>query len=171
MSNPLAEIRALGLPVTWATVRAGWDGIGAFSRLLKADDVRDFAQEQIDKAPDDSLADIVELSTVDDEGAVTPVLSRLASTVTDRDIRIWRSYLLTKLLANLPTSPISGLSELTSFWNTLGFPRDMPHVVQGLGNDISPDQYYTQDNYQKLVARHREWLRSEIAAIAGSSQL
>lgn len=36
MSNPLNEIRRLGLRLTWATVRVGWEGIRRPGRQLTA---------------------------------------------------------------------------------------------------------------------------------------
>jgi hypothetical protein len=161
----LSEMRSLGLPVTWATVRAGWEGVGRLGRQLTAADLEAFACQELEHACG-TRPEIAELCAGADEETIGVALARLAPNIPSRAIRTWRAFQLTQLLKELPESPVDGLSELTAFWNALDFPQDMPHVVQGLGNDITPNEYYTQENYRYLVDRHKAWLRSEIAAIA-----
>jgi hypothetical protein len=169
MSRPLDELRNLGFPVTWATVRAGWEGVGNLGRQLTVGDVSSFACQQLEHASAKVLSDIADLCAGLDEDNIDDVLRRLAPTISSREIRKWRAFLLAQLMKTLPESPVDGLAELTAFWNALDFPGDMPHVVQGLGNEISPNEYYTQDNYRMLLDRHRVWLRSEINALATES--
>jgi hypothetical protein len=170
MNGPIDELRSLGLPITWATVRAGWEGIGSLGRQLTAGDVSAFSCQQLEHANADVLADIAELCAGTDEDNIDGILRRLAPTICSLELRKWRVLLLTQVMKRLPESPVDGLAELTAFWNALDFPGDMPHVVQGLGNELSPSEYYTQDNYRTLLDRHREWLRSEIDALATESE-
>ena len=164
MTNPLDAIADLGLPVGWDVVRAGWAGPGEEGRQLTAADVADYACRQLDQPGD--AQDVTSLCITTDAEEIGAALARLAPAVSDRAIRTWRAFLLTRLLAGLPESPIAGLSELTSFWSALGFPAGMPHVVQGRGNDISPVDYYTEQNYRQIIDRHRDWLSAEIARLA-----
>jgi hypothetical protein len=166
MTDVLDQIKNLGLPLTWATIRAGWEGIGHLGRQLTAADVAAFACQEIANASAEILLDVADLCTGSDSESITEALARLAPDIRDRDRRTWRAVELIHLLEELPESPIDGLAELTDFWGALEFPDDMPHVVQGLGNDISPLDYYTEKTYRQLLDRHRTWLRSEIAAIA-----
>jgi hypothetical protein len=165
MSDHLKEIKAMGLPVTWATIRAGWDGIGCRGRQLTIADVATFACEQLENATTAMLPDIADLCAAADEDACETALGHLAPRTYYHAIRTWRAYQLAQLLKSLPESPVDGLSELTSFWNDLDFPEDMPHVVQGLGNEISPAEYYTEENYRYLVHKHQQWLQSEISGL------
>jgi hypothetical protein len=169
MSTPLDAISDLGLPVTLDVVRAGWDGIGDMPRQLMASDVADFACRQLAQPDSGDSADIANLCITTDSEEIDTALSRLVPVVSENAIRTWRAFLLAKLLGELPESPIDGLSELTSFWNALNFPDDMPHVVQGRNNDISPLDYYTEKNYQQIIQKHRDWLTSEISQLARAS--
>ena len=166
MTDTLDEIKSLGLLLAWSTIRAGWEGIGRLGRQLTPADVAAFACQEIQSASAEILPDVANLCAGSDSESITEALARLAPKIGDRDVRTWRAVELTHLLEELPASPIDGLAELTDFWGTFGFPDDMPHVVQGLGNDISPIDYYTEENYRQLLDRHRSWLRSEIASIA-----
>jgi Uncharacterized protein conserved in bacteria (DUF2247) len=170
MTNPLDVIASMGIPVTWPVVQAGWDGIGQMDRQLTVADISDFACKQLERLSADASADILDLCAATDSDEVNAVLPRLAPVISRNAIRTWRAVLLAKLLDELPGSPVDGLSELTSFWNTLNFPDDMPHVVQGRDNDISPVDYYTEKNYQQTIGKHRDWLRSEIAELARGDQ-
>ncbi len=53
--------------------------------------------------------------------------------------------------------------ELTELWVQFGYPEDSPHIIQGRGNNISPTEYYTQSNYDKLYIKNKEWLEKELS--------
>ena len=82
------------------------------------------------------------------------------------EFRKWRVIFVMK---NLPDNNsndfISNLLVLGDIWAKLSFPEDSPHIIQGKGNDISPEQYYTIENYNKLLKRHNEWVVDEINKI------
>ena len=59
-------------------------------------------------------------------------------------------------------SYIDGLMELSDLWIELEFPNDSPHIFQGRENNITPQEYYTKQNYDKLFSKHKEWLKNEI---------
>ena len=46
--------------------------------------------------------------------------------------------------------PIS--SKLGDIWAYLEFPPDSPHVFQGINNEITPEEYYTMQNYNLSFA-------------------
>jgi Uncharacterized protein conserved in bacteria (DUF2247) len=168
MTNLLDEIRSTGLPVTWPVIRAGWEGTGLGGRQLDLADVTGFACDQLaGSGAGDQADDIADLCIAADSEDAGRALSALAPDIPASAVRTWRAVLLGRLLTALPASAVAGLTELTSFWGSLGFPADMPHVVQGRGNDISPADYYTVANYQRLLRRHRDWLSSEIASLTG----
>ena len=54
---------------------------------------------------------------------------------------------------------------LTEFWQNFGFPTDSPHEVQGRVNEITPLEYYDDQNLQRLLSRHRAWIQEEKAAL------
>ena len=57
---------------------------------------------------------------------------------------------------------VDGLIQLTELWDKLDYPKDSPHTVQGRNNKISPNEYYTQENYDKLYKANCEWFRKEL---------
>ena len=129
-----------------------------------------FACQQLELASAKVLSGIVDFCAGLDEDNIDGVLRRLAPTISTREIRKWRAFLLAQRMKTLSESPVDALAEPTAFWHALDFPGDMPHVVQGLGNEVSPSEYYTQGNYRTLLDRHRVWLRSEIHALATESK-
>jgi len=169
MHSPLGDMEEMGLPVSWAVVRAGWQGIGMLERQLAAQQVKAFVQERIGTAEDGLLADVAVLCFPADDQAIGSALACLAPSVPGRAVRTWHVYLLAQLLGELPDDPVDGLCELTHFWGALDFPEGMPHVVQGRRNTVGPQEYYGQDSYRRPVSRHRVWLRREVAALAGGN--
>ena len=75
-----------------------------------------------------------------------------------RALKKWQKLLIEDLLKSLPNDAVDGLAELTSFWGQFDFPDDSPHIVQARSNSLTPQEYYTQENYESALKRHREWL-------------
>ncbi|MBD1226991.1 MULTISPECIES: DUF2247 family protein [Morganellaceae] len=77
--------------------------------------------------------------------------------------RKWRYVALYILLLNeLPDDYVYGLLKLNEFWNLWGDSVDSPNIVQGVGNNLSPTEYYSDENYHLLIEKHRNWLDREI---------
>lgn len=71
---------------------------------------------------------------------------------------------LVYVIKNMPNQNIdyiTGLIELGNIWSSLDFPKDSPHIFQGRNNTISPNDYYTRDNYNYLYQKHLEWIEKE----------
>jgi hypothetical protein len=67
-------------------------------------------------------------------------------------------FLLEKNISKLPIKYSEGLLYLTRFWSKFNFPKYMPHIVQGLNNDIKPEDYYSEENYIRIKKSHLRWL-------------
>lgn len=52
--------------------------------------------------------------------------------------------------------------KLTNLWIELGCSKDSPHIIQGKDKQIDPIEYYTDDNYNYLFEKNKEWLKNEI---------
>lgn len=161
-------IRA-GVPITWDTIRLGFEGFEGLPSTLSGSDVAQFAIQRIEaqgpvndaevellsvssKTPDRMLGPLAKLATVDTDG-------------TDNEVRKWRLALLGCLIDTLPDDPVDSLTELTDFWASFGYPTDSPHVVQGRGNRISPTDYYTPAMRDSVLEAHRRWLNHETKAL------
>jgi len=169
--------------VNWTTVLVGWKGLGVFSPwpahsadfppLLSADELAAYSSERLasssSAAEDDLVARLLSLDLhTESRETITEhlaPLSDLCGCASSRELRKWQVILLEDLLDHIPSDPLYGLIALTEFWQGFGFPPDSPHEVQGKGNTLSPDDYYQEDNYHKLVSRHKAWVEQEKAAL------
>ncbi len=167
----------------WATVFVGWKGLGVFSPwpdrrqdfppLLSRSEVATYADEHLAIAEDRAELDVVErLSSAawrgDTRECIESLLSRLAGQEPSGEgleLRKWRATLLEQVLATIPQDPIYGLLTLTEFWQEFGFPADSPHEIQEMGKSPDPSEYYQRENFDRLLSRHVEWLRTERMAI------
>lgn len=73
-----------------------------------------------------------------------------------------RAILVKKVLQHKNDNYIDGLMELTDLWIDLGYPEDSPHILQGVGNDIEVNDYYSQDFYDFLYQKNVTWLDQEV---------
>ncbi len=92
-------------------------------------------------------------------------LSDLCRCDPSRELRKWQVVLLEDVLNHIPSDPLYGLLALTEFWQNFGFPPDSPHEVEGKGSTLSASEYYEENNYVRLVGRHKAWIEQEKAAM------
>lgn len=171
--TPFGRLRASGIPINWSTIRVGWRGPGPFvPRTVSPEGAVSFAVDQLCAEGADYPKCLIELaglspSETDDIGKAIDRLSDMEGADLDRETRKWQVVLLRDLLEHLPDKPTYALTELTSFWSMFDYPGDGPHTVQGIGNDQSPEQYYTAENRDRVVRRHYEWLEQTEADLKG----
>jgi len=167
----------------WTTLLVGWNGLGVFSPwpdradefppLLSADEMVAYANERL--ALSSSIAEqdlIVKLLSFDlrqeSREAIRGVLTQLSNLLESDsafELRKWRVVLLEELLDDAPTDALYGLTALTEFWQGFGFPSDSPHEVQGRENEMTPFEYYGDQNWKRLLNRHRAWIQDEKSAL------
>jgi hypothetical protein len=151
--NYLNDLMDAGLRVSWCTLLIGLEGPGKYPPLVTFDEVCAFV-----------------VASSEDPAAARVILQKLAEEEKSepaRELRKWRLVLLKHAMAELPEDPLYGLLALTEFWERFDFPPDSPHVVQGRGNQIAPMDYFTEDNYRRLVQKHKDWIRTETASLQG----
>ena len=73
----------------------------------------------------------------------------------------WKLVYIKKNFPQLNKNIIQGLIELNDLWVKLDFPKDSPCILQGVKNNISPQEYYTEENYIYLYNRHLDWIRDK----------
>lgn len=175
--------------MTWTTILVGWTGLGIFSPspdqwrefppLLSIKDLAAFANERLVSTSDieerDLIIELLALNLPEERretiGQLLRNLSELAGGDSALELRKWRVVSLELLLEDLPRDEVEGLSALSEFWLDYGFPADSPHEVQGRGNAIAPRDYYTEENFSRLLARHRSWMQDEMVAIHNSKSI
>jgi hypothetical protein len=79
-------------------------------------------------------------------------------------IRKLRAADLDLLLKTEAIDSVYGLLELTNFWTKWGSPDNSPHVIQGVGNDLNPAEYFTDVHFAEAIKKHKLWLANEYAS-------
>lgn len=171
----------------WTTVLVGWRGLGVlspwpdrwkeFPPLLSAEELANYALARLGANTDqeelDAASSLLSLNLREERREdVCALLDRL-STADKSDpaleLRKWRLVLLEHRLKDLPKDPLDGPVALSEFWNDFRFPPDSPHEAQGVGNSLSPSEFYTQENLDRLLSRHQAWIRDERESIKKAS--
>ncbi|EGO63606.1 DUF2247 family protein [Acetonema longum] len=169
MIKILELMQSTKLKVNWTTILVGWKGFGKFSRQFSSKDVIDYAVEVAsndDKQPEETW-ELAGLNNSESEN-ITGLLERLSQKEEHKEqdeFRKWRAILTKQLLTKLPNDYLEGLIAITDFWDKFQFPDDSPHIVQGRNNEISPTEYYSQENYLKLIEAHKRWVDDEISKL------
>jgi hypothetical protein len=171
----LKRLNSLGFSITWRLLLIGWNGPAKFGRVVTADDIIAYATDLIGSPKGSYQPEITELAAAqrNETDVVEACLRRLSGvegTAPGLETRKWRYVLLEQLMEKLPRDPVQGLTELTTFWEQFDFPADSPHLVQGKGNRLSPEQYYTITFLNKIVLKHKAWMENERRLLAGDAQ-
>lgn len=170
MKNKLDLMQANNLKVNWSSILLGLRGFGKFMGQLSMKDVINFAINLVthDDGQPNEVWQIASLSDKDGN-EIHQLVQNLADNESNsqaEEERKWRAILLKQSLEELPQDYLNGLIFLTDFWDKFGFPSDGPHIIQGRGNDISPTEYYTNENYLEIVEAHKRWLSDEFNTLS-----
>lgn len=162
----IKEFIEKGFEITWTLLNIGFDGSAKFKKQLDVQDIINYAINKMEDG-DESL-DVVLLASshaanAEEISELLKNLSKSEKVNTDVECRKWRVLCVSKNLPNIQDEYIQGLIELGDIWLMFDFPDNSPHVFQGRNNSITPNEYYTQENYEKLLENHRKWLDKEIA--------
>ena len=90
-----------------------------------------------------------ELLVIDKDTSRDDVLNLLRKVVNNLNIDIskssheWLLVCLDLKLNELSLDPVYGLLELSNFWIDWGQPKNSPHRIQGVNNDLDASDYYT----------------------------
>ena len=159
--------------VNWMTLLVGWRGFGAYQRLVLVSDIQQFAIENLDVVSKSNtvLPDLATLATISrkEDYQIEPLLDKLSAAehnVFEIEVRKWVICLLEKQLQELPSNYVDGLITLTEFWCSLQYPEYSPHRIQGKDNMLTPQQYYTLENYKVILQQHKDWIGNELQRLS-----
>ncbi|HBC31433.1 MAG TPA: DUF2247 domain-containing protein [Clostridiales bacterium] len=157
-----------GFKVSWTLLNIGFNGSQKFKKQLDGQDIIKYAITKMEAG--DESADVVLLASshcanTEEINELLSKLSKSEKVECDKEYRKWRVIYILKHLPNTEDDCIQGLIELGDIWASLDFPDDSPHIFQGRNNSITPNEYYTQENYISLLERHRMWLDKEITEL------
>ena len=152
----------------WGTLYIGAKGLPDVT--VDPADISDYACSQInevDEANDVfiSIAELAYCDAISDE--TLKHLERLAewdNIDIHLSVRKWRLVAFMKILNDLNDDYIYALLDLNSFWNQWEG-SDTPDVVQGVGNNMNPSEFYSLDNFKEVMLKNKKWIDDEINAI------
>jgi len=162
----LENIKIKGFCITWKLIDLGYKGCDYFQNELSTREIIDYAISIMmdDENTDNIITDLAcEYETQEDKvDRYVKQLAEKENTEYDLEYRKWRVLYVMQNLPNPEMEFINGLIELGDIWAKFDFPSDSPHVYQSRQNDMTPEQYYTQENFSKLLSKHKEWIDSEV---------
>lgn len=156
----------------FGTILIGYLGIpeyGSLSNSLVNSYAENYFIKNENNDLDPNLSNILsELLFIDDFTQRNIVINMLREIVkilnidTVESVQKWLLVCLNLKLENLSPDPLYGLLELSNFWLDWKQPLNNPHDIQGVDNRLSPEEYYTEANYNQMIAKNRDWLSMEL---------
>lgn len=165
--NPLEELQAQGIPVTWTTIATGLEGPGAAPPQIDLADVRSWLDTTLSRGSELSGAVDVLLAIDNDDGQARELISELRSSSGDvRKVeeRKWQVLMLERELDRLPQEPFYAALALADFWSQFS---DDPDVPRPSGEELV-SRLSTEDR-QRLVGTQRLWLARTREALSTRS--
>ena len=156
----LSEIKELDIKITWKMIF-----IGLCEKQISTKDVINYAVEQLSRS--EEKIEVFELAgeNENDYDHILSLVQKLQENNLNYDIekRKIRIAIVKNTISKKNNDFIDGLLELTDLWCKLDYPKDSPHVIQGLDNFLSPTEYYTKENYDILYKKNYEWFVKELS--------
>ena len=168
----LNEFKSLGLSITWALIDIGFKGDETFGGELSPIDILNYAasllQQEVYPEEVAELAGELE-QNVDDIDRYVKILSSQEGIDRNIEFQKWMvCYVNSHLKKN--NNVVNGLVELGAMWIKLGMPPNAPYVFQGVNNNVSPADYYTSQNYERLLRQHGLWIEEQLIKLHSYNQ-
>lgn len=167
MSN-ITKLEEMGFKINWTLLKIGYQGLDFLPKVLTIGDICDYAINKLEFLEFDYEL-IAQLAGMEnDQYELCEVLTKLTKSEkveTIYQIRKWTVLIVKQELEKLPIEYTDGLLKLSDLWVSLGLPDYCPHIIQGRNNKYTPQEYYTQDMYDRLVHENASWIEDEIKFI------
>jgi hypothetical protein len=171
-NNFIERLKKKNIPVTWNFILIGLVGRHSLQRQICLNEVINYALEREVEGPYNKYIENIAFSEENKEYIIENILEIIKNEEDTKknsnDLKKWELLLLENFLEELEEDPIRGLTNLTSFWSQFDFPHDSPHEVQGCHNNLTPEDYYTQKNYLKIITKHKNWINNTEIALRDS---
>ncbi len=168
----LKDFKDKGFNVSWKLINIGFHGSEEFYEELSSKDIINYAISILESDFKDSvykrLVEEIACEYEENYEKLDYNIKELVKLENNIDYKLeFRKWVYMYVSINLKKNSdnIQGLIELTELWAKLDFPDFSPHIVQGVNNDIIPQDYYTTENYNYLLRKHFEWLEGELKNI------
>lgn len=158
----LEDFKNNNLKINWKVIDIGCLGSEIFKNELSYDDILNFSLEKFDEK--NKLILRIVGSDRDEYQEIGYLVQELAN-IEESEYKLafekWKLVYIKKNFPQLNKNIIQGLIELNDLWVKLDFPEDSSCILQGVKNNISPQEYYTEENYIYLYNRHLDWIRDK----------
>jgi hypothetical protein len=161
--NPLEELQAQSIPVTWTTVAMGLDGPGSAPPQIDLSDVRSWLDTTLTQGGELPGA-IDVLVAIDNDAQARQLISGLeapSGEAQESELRKWQAVMLERELAHLPQEPFYAALALADFWSQFA---DDPELPRPSGQELV--SRLTPDDRQRLVRAQRMWLERNRDSLA-----
>lgn len=173
--NKLEEInKIMKFKITWKFIKIGYLGYESIQPQITKKDICDYAYSLLEKSSSDfdEIAQLIGEKADDYEfNRILEKLAKHENSNMELQVHKWIIYLTERMISNLDNDYFEGLLNITEFWISLGQPKYAPHIYQGVGNNLMPQEYYNQGMYDLLKNKHKEWLKEEIQKIRKSEEI
>jgi hypothetical protein len=163
----LRKFTMVGFKVTWKLLDIGFRRCRCFAGSLSSETIINYAQSQLEKTEDEQVL-MLAIEHQEETEAVDKYLCALAqkeNTSYELEFRKWRVLYVKDNLPKDNEDAVTGLMQLYYIWAKFDFPDDSPHIVEGMDNSITPKEYYTEENYKKLLRKNQTWANNEMDVI------
>ncbi len=165
--NKLIKLRQMGFSISWKLILMGRRFPEAAPEPLGRAEIVTYLMTLLEGGADPALeAQAISLLCAAEDGeAFDRQLQRLAQDdPADEALqrRKWCAYFLAQILEAEIQDPVQGLLELLFFWCNIGCSARCPHDLM---EKLSPETFFCDSNYRRVLAQNRAWLQKEIAEI------
>lgn len=158
----LEDFKNNNLKINWKVIDIGCLGSEIFKNELSYDDIINFSLEEFDEKNKLILRIVAsDRDEYQEMGYLVQELANMEKSEYKLAFEKWKLVYIKKNFPKLNKNVIQGLIELNDLWVKLDFPEDSLCILQGVKNNISPQEYYTEENYIYLYNRHLNWIRDK----------
>jgi hypothetical protein len=167
MNYILESYQKIGFKINWSSLLIGLIGFEEMYGKISAKEIIDYVTLKISENPnveDDDIWELIGL-TFSEKERLIEILNKL-SKKEKSNIETEKRKIIVILLKNIIETKndnyLDGIINLIEFWSSFNFPVNSPFIVQGKNNDIKPEEYYSEKNYNKMLNNHYKWIEKEI---------
>lgn len=164
----LDDFKKNNILINWKLINIGCLGSETFFKELDYEEITNYAISIFDEKNKNILR--ILSYNKDEYEEMGEFIKELAIQENSDEKIAYKKWELIYIIKNLPPKRIDyiqGIIELEDIWAKIDFPKDSPLILQGLNNDISPEEFYTENNYLILYNLHMDWIKEKIDFLKG----
>lgn len=164
----LNTFQIYNIPITWTLIYIGWIGPGNNPRQLTFEEIINYTFSKIEQSAA-SNPRLIELAGLlsNQEHEVLNILRSLSLDEKidfNNEVMKWVVIMLGELIKSMKIKKnyIDNLIEISEFWISFSCIPNRPPGIQAIDSDISPEGFYTKENYFKILSQNEIWLKKEL---------